>query len=89
MGDGTAGTELIKHADMVLFTGSTATGRKVAAAAGERLIPCVLELGGKHSMILAKDAPLARAAKAAVWGRFANSGQLCVAVERCLVHEIQ
>ncbi|MBI3299091.1 MAG: aldehyde dehydrogenase family protein [Elusimicrobia bacterium] len=87
VGDGEAGAEVLKHADMVLFTGSTATGRKVAAAAGERLIPCVLELGGKHAMILAKDAPLERAAKAAVWGRFANSGQLCVGVEVCLVHE--
>lgn len=87
VGDGETGAEVLKHADMVLFTGSTASGRKVAVAAAERLIPCVLELGGKHSMILAKDAPLERAVKAAVWGRFANSGQICVGVERCLVHE--
>ncbi|TPW19045.1 MAG: putA2, partial [Elusimicrobia bacterium] len=87
VGDGSVGAEVLKHADMVLFTGSGATGRKVAVAAAERLIPCVLELGGKHSMVVAPDAPLERAAKAAVWGRFANSGQICVGVERCLVHE--
>jgi acyl-CoA reductase-like NAD-dependent aldehyde dehydrogenase len=87
VGDGSVGAEVLKHADMVLFTGSGATGRKVAVAAAERLIPCVLELGGKHAMVVAKDAPLERAAKAAVWGRFANSGQICVGVERCLVHE--
>lgn len=87
VGDGSVGAEVLKHADMVLFTGSGPTGRKVAAAAAERLIPCVLELGGKHSMVVAPDAPLERAAKAAVWGRFANSGQICVGVERCLVHE--
>lgn len=87
VGDGSVGAEVVKHADMVLFTGSGATGRKVAVAAAERLIPCVLELGGKHAMVVAADAPLERAAKAAVWGRFANSGQICVGVERCLVHE--
>jgi acyl-CoA reductase-like NAD-dependent aldehyde dehydrogenase len=87
VGDGSVGAEVLKHADMVLFTGSGATGRKVAVAAAERLIPCVLELGGKHAMVVAQDAPLERAAKAAAWGRFANSGQICVGVERCLVHE--
>lgn len=87
VGDGSVGAEVLKHADMVLFTGSGATGRKVAVAAAERLIPCVLELGGKHAMVVAQDAPLSRAAKAAAWGRFANSGQICVGVERCLVHE--
>ena len=84
-GDGSLGAALIEHVDMVLFTGSTATGKKVAAAAAQRLIPAVLELGGKHPMIVLKDAPLERAAKAAVWGRFANCGQICVGVERVLV----
>lgn len=87
VGDGALGAEVIRHSDMVLFTGSTATGRKVAETAATRLIPCVLELGGKHTMVVAKDAALARAVKAAVWGRFANSGQICVGVERVLVHE--
>ncbi|MBI4349523.1 MAG: aldehyde dehydrogenase family protein [Elusimicrobia bacterium] len=84
-GDGTVGSEVIRQSDMILFTGSTKTGRLVAQAAAERLIPCVLELGGKHPMIVLKDAPLDRAAKAAVWGRFANSGQTCVGVERVYV----
>ncbi|MBI5201695.1 MAG: aldehyde dehydrogenase family protein [Elusimicrobia bacterium] len=86
-GDGTVGAEVIAQADMILFTGSTKTGRAVAKAAAERLIPCVLELGGKHPMIVLKDAPLERAAKAAVWGRFANSGQTCVGVERVYVEQ--
>ncbi|MBI4422188.1 MAG: aldehyde dehydrogenase family protein [Elusimicrobia bacterium] len=84
-GDGSIGSEVIALADMVLFTGSTRTGRVVARAAAERLIPCVLELGGKHPMIVLKDAALERAAKAAVWGRFANCGQTCVGVERVYV----
>jgi acyl-CoA reductase-like NAD-dependent aldehyde dehydrogenase len=85
VGGGAAGKSVIEGVDMVLFTGSTETGRRVAAAAAERLIPAVLELGGKHPMIVAKDAPLKRASKAAIWGRFANSGQICVGVERVFV----
>jgi acyl-CoA reductase-like NAD-dependent aldehyde dehydrogenase len=86
-GGGAVGQQIIDEVDMVVFTGSTNTGRKVAAAAGERLVPCVLELGGHHPMIVAKDAPLERAVRAAVWGRFANSGQICVGVEKVLVEE--
>lgn len=85
VGGGTVGKAVVEGVDMVLFTGSTATGRKIARAAAERLIPAVLELGGKHPMIVAKDAPMKRASKAAVWGRFANSGQICVGVERIFV----
>jgi acyl-CoA reductase-like NAD-dependent aldehyde dehydrogenase len=84
-GDGSVGQAVIERADMILFTGSTRTGRAVAKAAAERLIPCVLELGGKHAMIVAADAALNRAAKAAAWGRFANCGQTCVGVERIYV----
>ncbi len=86
-GEGAVGAALIERVDMIVFTGSTSTGRKVAEAAGRRLIPCVLELGGLHPMIVAKDAPLERAVKAAVWGRFANSGQICVGVERVFVEK--
>ncbi|MEE8425582.1 MAG: aldehyde dehydrogenase family protein [Elusimicrobiota bacterium] len=86
-GEGEVGAALIEGVDMVVFTGSTATGRKVAAAAAERLIPAVLELGGLHPMMVAADAPLRRAAKAAVWGRFANCGQICVGVERVYVEK--
>lgn len=84
-GDGRVGQTLLESVDMVLFTGSTRTGRQVAQAAAARLIPAVLELGGNHSMIVFKDAALGRAAKAAVWGRFANCGQACVGVERVFV----
>ncbi|MFH1723247.1 MAG: aldehyde dehydrogenase family protein [Elusimicrobiota bacterium] len=87
VGDATVGAQVAHDADMVVFTGSTSAGRKVAAAAAERLVPVVLELGGKHPMIVAEDAPLRRAAKAAVWGGFANCGQLCVGVERVFVEK--
>ncbi len=85
VGDGQAGAQVVAESDMVLFTGSFATGRAVAQSAAAQLKPCVLELGGKHPMIVFKDAELSRAAKAAVWGSFANCGQLCVGVERVYV----
>ncbi|MBI3548376.1 MAG: aldehyde dehydrogenase family protein [Elusimicrobia bacterium] len=87
IGDGAVGAAVADESDMILFTGSTASGKKVARAAAERLKPVVLELGGKHPMIVLRDAPLERAVKAAVWGRFANSGQICVGVERVFVEE--
>src|SRR5262249_60571492 len=73
--------------DMVVSPGSVATGRKVAAACGERLIPCTLELGGKAPAVVCADADLERTANALVWGAFANSGQVCASVERAYVHE--
>src|SRR5262249_51186319 len=63
-----------------------ATGRRVAAACGERLIPCTLELGGKAAAIVCADADLERTANALVWGAFANAGQVCASVERVYVH---
>lgn len=87
-GRGPTGAALIDGGiDYCLFTGSTATGRRVAAACGERLIPCVLELGGKAAAIVCADADVERTARALVWGGFANSGQVCVSVERVLAHE--
>lgn len=84
-----AGAELIEKADCIFFTGSTAVGKKVSARAGELLKPCILELGGKAPMIILGDADLERAARACVWGRFAHSGQHCIAVERVYVdHKI-
>jgi acyl-CoA reductase-like NAD-dependent aldehyde dehydrogenase len=68
--------------DVVAVTGSTATGRKVAGLAAERLVPVIMELGGKDPMIVLEDADLGRAARAAVWGACFNAGQSCVAVER-------
>ena len=84
-GDGSVGAQVAAETDMVLFTGSTRAGRSVAQACAAELKPCVLELGGKHPMIVFKDAAIERAAKAAVWGAFANCGQLCVGVERVYV----
>jgi succinate-semialdehyde dehydrogenase/glutarate-semialdehyde dehydrogenase len=79
------GAGLIRHVDYVAFTGGTATGRKVAMAAAERLIPFSLELGGKNPMVVLKEAPLEQAAAALVAGAFANAGQTCIAIERVYV----
>jgi len=84
-GFGETGAALVDKVDMISFTGSTATGRRVAVRAAERLIPCCLELGGKDPMIVLRDADLERAANAAVWGAFTNSGQVCISVERVYV----
>lgn len=82
-GRGPTGAALIESGiEYCVFTGSVATGKKVAAACGERLIPCTLELGGKAPAIVCGDADLDRAAHAIVWGGFANSGQVCASVER-------
>ncbi len=64
-----------------------ATGKRVAQAAAARLLPVVLELGGKDPMIVLEDADLDVASSAAVWGAFMNAGQTCLSVERCYVHE--
>ncbi|TVP75517.1 MAG: aldehyde dehydrogenase family protein [Nitriliruptor sp.] len=84
-GGGRTGEALIDHVDAVHFTGSVATGRAVAARAGQRLIPCALELGGKDPMIVLADADLERAARGAVNYGLANGGQICMAVERVYV----
>ncbi len=84
-GRAAAGEAVVDGSDLVLFTGSTKTGAAVAARAAARLTPAILELGGKHPMIVCADAALERAAAAAVWGAMANTGQLCVGVERVFV----
>jgi succinate-semialdehyde dehydrogenase/glutarate-semialdehyde dehydrogenase len=87
-GRGPAGAALIDAGiDYCIFTGSTATGKKVAAACGERLIPCTLELGGKAPAIVCADADVDRTARALTWGAFANSGQVCISIERVYAHE--
>jgi acyl-CoA reductase-like NAD-dependent aldehyde dehydrogenase len=87
-GDGSTGAALVEAGvDKIMFTGSVPTGRRVAEAAARKLIPVVLELGGKDPMIVFEDADLDAASEAAVWGAFANSGQACASVERCYVHE--
>jgi succinate-semialdehyde dehydrogenase/glutarate-semialdehyde dehydrogenase len=86
-GDGAVGEALVKARGLgkVLFTGSAEVGRHVAAAAGERLVPVTLELGGKDPMLVLDDADLARAVDGALWGSFLNSGQVCSGVERIYV----
>jgi succinate-semialdehyde dehydrogenase/glutarate-semialdehyde dehydrogenase len=87
-GKGDVGAELIRSGiNMVVFTGSVATGKKVNMAAAEQMIPCVLELGGKDPAIVLPDADLDSAAQKIAWGAFANSGQTCASVERVYVHE--
>jgi succinate-semialdehyde dehydrogenase/glutarate-semialdehyde dehydrogenase len=85
-GGGEAGAALIAAAlDKVVFTGSVATGRCVAEMCAARLIPSVLELGGKDAMLVLADADLEVASSAAVWGSFTNCGQACLSVERIYV----
>lgn len=87
-GDGSTGAALVEAApDKIMFTGSVATGKKIAAAAAKNLTSTVLELGGKDPMIVFADANLELAAGAAVWGAFCNSGQSCSSVERLYVQE--
>lgn len=78
---------LVDQADMIMFTGSTRTGKRVMARAAETLTPVSLELGGKDPMIVLSDADLERAANAAVYYSMQNGGQTCISVERVYVEE--
>jgi len=86
-GRGETGSALVDNADMIMFTGSTRTGKKIMAQAAERLIPVSLELGGKDPFIVLSDADVERAANVAVQWSMSNSGQICQAVERVYVEE--
>jgi succinate-semialdehyde dehydrogenase/glutarate-semialdehyde dehydrogenase len=86
VGDGPTGAALMGSAiDKLVFTGSVATGKRIAHAAAGRLLPVLLELGGKDPMLVLEDADLDVASSAAVWGAFVNAGQACLSVERCYV----
>ncbi len=86
MGDGQTGADLVAAGvDKISFTGSVATGRKVAEACGRQLIPATLELGGKDAMIVCADADLDRAAAGALIGSCMNTGQYCCGTERIYV----
>jgi acyl-CoA reductase-like NAD-dependent aldehyde dehydrogenase len=86
-GEGATGAALVKsEIDKLVFTGSVATGRRIAQIAAERLLPVVLELGGKDPMLVLEDADVDVASSGAVWGAFVNAGQTCLSVERCYVH---
>jgi acyl-CoA reductase-like NAD-dependent aldehyde dehydrogenase len=84
-GRGGTGASVIDNVDFVQFTGSSATGRKVAIACAERLLPYGLELGGKDPALVLADADLDRAANGIAWGGMYNSGQACISVERVYV----
>jgi acyl-CoA reductase-like NAD-dependent aldehyde dehydrogenase len=86
-GMGETGSALVDEVDFVQFTGSDRTAKKVLARAAETLTPVSAELGGKDPMIVLRSADVEKAANAATWGAFANSGQVCMSVERLYVEE--
>ncbi len=87
VGEGPTGAALIQSdIDKLVFTGSVATGRRIAETAAQRLLPVVLELGGKDPMLVLEDADIDVASSGAVWGAFVNAGQTCLSVEHCYVH---
>jgi succinate-semialdehyde dehydrogenase/glutarate-semialdehyde dehydrogenase len=79
------GTPIIENSDYLMFTGSTPVGRTVAAQAGERLIDCSMELGGKNALLVLDDADVGKAVSGAIRASFSNTGQLCISVERIYV----
>jgi succinate-semialdehyde dehydrogenase/glutarate-semialdehyde dehydrogenase len=86
-GHGAAGQALVESGiQKLIFTGGVETGKRVAAACGARLIPCVMELGGKAPLLACADADIERTARAIVFGGFANAGQVCISVERVYAH---
>jgi succinate-semialdehyde dehydrogenase / glutarate-semialdehyde dehydrogenase len=86
-GGGETGATLIEYVDLICFTGSVATGRKVAAAAANRFIPACLELGGKDPAIVLASANVELATSAILWGSVVNTGQSCLSIERIYVAE--
>jgi succinate-semialdehyde dehydrogenase/glutarate-semialdehyde dehydrogenase len=81
------GEPIIDEVDFLTFTGSTETGRTIAAQCGQRLTGYALELGGKNPVIVRADANLDKAVAGVIRGAFASAGQLCISFERCYVHE--
>lgn len=80
------GQAIVEECDYLMFTGSTATGERLAQQAAARLIDYSMELGGKNAMIVAHDADLKRTVDGAWTACFGNSGQLCISIERLYVH---
>ncbi|MBZ5734603.1 succinate-semialdehyde dehydrogenase (NADP(+)) [Nocardioides sp. TRM66260-LWL] len=81
------GPTLIDHADYVMFTGSSATGRVIGERAGRNLIGCCLELGGKNPMIVLDDVEVDEWVQGALFGVFGNTGQICMHIERIYLPE--
>ena len=86
-GLGETGGALVDAADLIAFTGSVATGKRVMERAAKTLKPVLLELGGKDPMLVLKDADLDRAAAGAIYAGLFNAGQTCISVERIYVEE--
>lgn len=86
-GAGETGANLIEYVDLICFTGSVATGRKVGEAAAKRFITAFLELGGKDPAIVLESADIELATSALLWGSVVNTGQSCLSIERIYVHE--
>ncbi len=86
-GMGETGGALIDECDFIQFTGSDRTGKVVMKRAADTLTPVSLELGGKDPMIVTRDADIDRAANAAAYGGFMNTGQICLSIERVYVDE--
>lgn len=84
-GAGATGQAVIEASDKICFTGSVATGRRVAEACARRFIPASLELGGKDPALVLSDADVEQAARALAWGAFVNGGQSCMSIERVYV----
>lgn len=85
-GGGDVGAALVGgDVDLVVFTGSVRTGRRIAVACAERLVACSLELGGKDAAIVLGDADVERAANGVAWGALTNAGQSCASIERVYV----
>ena len=84
-GDGLTGQQLIEQVDVVAFTGSVATGRKVAVAAAQQFIPAFLELGGKDPVIVLEGSDLERATTAILRASIAATGQACQSLERIYI----
>ncbi len=81
-GDGNTGASLVDEVDLICFTGSVATGKKVGEQAAKNFIPAFLELGGKDAAIVLESADLEKAASAILWGSVVNAGQSCLSIER-------
>ncbi len=83
-----AGAALSAHPDVdqIVFTGSVPTGKAIATAAAQNVVPCVLELGGKSAAVVYPDADLESLVESVRWGIFFNAGQVCSAMSRLIVH---
>jgi succinate-semialdehyde dehydrogenase / glutarate-semialdehyde dehydrogenase len=86
-GDGVQGAALIEQADIICFTGSVATGRKVYTSCAEQFKPCFLELGGKDAALVFEGADLEHATSSLLWGSVVNCGHSCLSIERIYVQK--